>query len=411
MTDPFVGPARRSSASTRARSRPACTSTTRRSRRRSASGACSGCTPTSARRSRASARATSPPRSASSDAHRRHALRPERADRARDDGLPGAGDLGRDRAEDQGRRGEARPGAWAGWPTRIRRSGSPSTRRPARRSSRGWASSTWRSSSTGCCASSRSRPTSGRPQVAYRETIRRKAEAEGRYVRQTGGRGQYGHVEIEVEPREPGKGFVVREQDRRRRRCRGSSSRPSRRASGRRWRRGVLAGYPVVDVKVTLIDGSLPRRRLVRDGVQDRGLDGVQGGGAARPSPVLLEPIMQVEVVTPEEYMGDVIGDLSVAARPDRVGMEARGTLAGDPRARCRSPACSATRPTCAPLPRGAPPTRCSSPTTSRSRPAWPKRSWPRWPGEPRPRGLPLSERLGRTDEWPRRSSSGRSRT
>ena len=96
----------------------------------------------------------------------------------------------------------------------------------------------------------------GKPQVAYRETITQAAEAEGKYIRQTGGRGQYGHVLAAGLPNEPGKGFVVREQDRRRRRSPASSSRRSSRAFAEAMSPGVLAGYPMVDVKVELFDGS-----------------------------------------------------------------------------------------------------------------------------------------------------------
>ena len=149
----------------------------------------------------------------------------------------------------------------------------------------------------------------GKPQVAYRETIRSVIEQEGKYVRQTGGRGQYGHVWLKLEPQEPGTGYEfvnkivggvipkeyipavdkgVQEQ----------------------LENGVLAGYPVLDIKVTLFDGSF------HDVDSNEMAFKIAGSQCAREAvrkanPVLLEPVMKVEVVTPEEYMGDVMGDLN----------------------------------------------------------------------------------------------------
>jgi elongation factor G len=149
----------------------------------------------------------------------------------------------------------------------------------------------------------------GAPQVAYRETIRRTVEQEGKFVRQSGGRGQYGHVWIRIEPREPGAGYEfengivggvvpreyipavdkgVREQ----------------------MQNGVVAGYPVVDVKVTLFDGSYHEVDSSEMAFKLAGSLGFKEG-ALKASPALLEPVMKVEVVTPEEYMGDVMGDLN----------------------------------------------------------------------------------------------------
>jgi elongation factor G len=149
----------------------------------------------------------------------------------------------------------------------------------------------------------------GKPQVSYRETIRKSVEQEGKYIRQTGGRGQYGHVWLRIEPAETGSGIAfanelvggvvpkeyvpaiekgVREQA----------------------QNGVLAGYPVVDVKVTVFDGSY---HDVDSNEMAFKIAASQcfKAGAAKASAVLLEPIMQVEVVTPEDYMGDVVGDLN----------------------------------------------------------------------------------------------------
>lgn len=149
----------------------------------------------------------------------------------------------------------------------------------------------------------------GKPQVAYRETLKAKVEQEGKFVRQSGGRGQYGHVWLKLEPQEPGAGYEfvnaivggvipkeyipavdkgVQEQ----------------------LQNGVIAGYPVVDVKVTLFDGSF------HDVDSSEMAFKIAGSmcfkqGALKAKPVLLEPIMSVEVVTPEDYMGDVMGDLN----------------------------------------------------------------------------------------------------
>ena len=149
----------------------------------------------------------------------------------------------------------------------------------------------------------------GRPQVAYRETIRKTVEQEGRFVRQSGGRGQYGHVYLKIEPAEPGSGYEfvnaisggvvpreyipavdkgVREQ----------------------MENGVIAGYPVVDCKVTLYDGSYHDVDSSEMAFKIAGSMGFREG-SQKANPVLLEPIMKVEVVTPEDYMGDVMGDLN----------------------------------------------------------------------------------------------------
>ncbi len=163
----------------------------------------------------------------------------------------------------------------------------------------------------------------GRPQVAYRETIRRKAEARGRFVRQTGGRGQYGDVEIEIEPIESGKGFVFENKI-----VGGSIPREYIPAVEKGIREamesGVLAGYPMVDIQVSLLDGSYHEVDSSEMAFKIAGSMGFKDA-ARRAGPVLLEPLMQVEVVTPEEYMGAVHGDL--AARRGRiVSMEARGS-------------------------------------------------------------------------------------
>src|SRR5207244_2540004 len=155
----------------------------------------------------------------------------------------------------------------------------------------------------------------GKPQVAYRETIRKAAEAQGRYVRQTGGRGQYGDVYLEVEPNEPGKGFEFENKI-----IGGSIPREYIPAVEKGIREaldtGVLAGYPIVDIKVRLTDGSYHDVDSSEMGFKE---------ACRRAKPVLLEPVMDVEVVTPEEYMGAIVGDLN-SRRGRIVSMEARGS-------------------------------------------------------------------------------------
>ncbi len=148
----------------------------------------------------------------------------------------------------------------------------------------------------------------GKPQVSYKETIRRKADAECRYVRQTGGRGQYGHVKITVEPSDPGAGFefvnaivggsIPREY-----------IKPVRQGITGAMTSGVLAGYEVRDIKVTLYDGSFHEVDSSEMAFKIAGSIALKDG-CRKASPVLLEPVMQVEVVLPEEYTGDVMGDL-----------------------------------------------------------------------------------------------------
>ncbi|MCE1229710.1 MAG: elongation factor G [Firmicutes bacterium] len=149
----------------------------------------------------------------------------------------------------------------------------------------------------------------GKPQVAYRETIRKKVDAEGKFVRQSGGRGQYGHVKITLEPNEAGKGYefvnnivggVVPKE----------YIKPVDQGIQEATNSGVLAGFPVVDVKVTLFDGSYHE---VDSNEMAFKIAGSMAFKAAseKASPVLLEPIMAVEVETPEDYMGDVIGNLN----------------------------------------------------------------------------------------------------
>ncbi|MCC7202458.1 MAG: elongation factor G [Nitrospirae bacterium] len=149
----------------------------------------------------------------------------------------------------------------------------------------------------------------GKPQVAYRETIRGKVESEGKYIRQTGGRGQYGHVWITVEPQAPGDGFVFENKI-----VGGSIPREYIPAVEKGIREaldsGVLAGYPVVDIKVSLFDGSYHDVDSSEMAFKIAGSMAFKDG-ARKANPVLLEPVMSLEVTVPEEYMGDVIGDIN----------------------------------------------------------------------------------------------------
>jgi len=149
----------------------------------------------------------------------------------------------------------------------------------------------------------------GRPQVAYRETIKKMTEAESKYIRQTGGRGQYGHVILTVEPQEPGKGYEFVNKI-----VGGVIPREYIPAIDKGIKEamtaGTLAGYPVVDVKVTVIDGSFHEVDSSEMAFKIAGSMAFKDA-CKKANPVILEPIMRTEVVVPEEYMGDVIGDLN----------------------------------------------------------------------------------------------------
>ncbi|MGA3243025.1 MAG: elongation factor G [Bacteroidota bacterium] len=149
----------------------------------------------------------------------------------------------------------------------------------------------------------------GKPQVAYKETITKKVEAEGKFIRQSGGRGQFGHVWIEIEPNEKGKGFEFENDI-----VGGSIPReyikPTEEGIIEAMKNGVLAGYPVEDVKVRLFEGSFHAVDSSEMAFKIAGSMAFKEA-ARRAGPAILEPIMAVEVVTPEEYLGDVMGDLS----------------------------------------------------------------------------------------------------
>jgi elongation factor G len=164
----------------------------------------------------------------------------------------------------------------------------------------------------------------GRPQVAYRETISREAQAEGKHVRQTGGHGQYGDVWIRVAPNERGKGFefvnaivggVIPKE----------YIKPVESGIKETLDNGIIAGYPMIDVKVTLFDGSYHEVDSNEMAFKTAGSLAIKEA-ARKASPILLEPVMLVEVTTSEEFYGDVIGDLN-RRRGSILGMESRGSM------------------------------------------------------------------------------------
>jgi elongation factor G len=162
----------------------------------------------------------------------------------------------------------------------------------------------------------------GKPQVAYRETIKKAAKAEGKYVRQSGGRGQYGHVFIEIEPLEAGKGFEFVDKV-----VGGRIPKEFIPAVGKgiaeAINNGIIGGYPVVDVRATLVDGSYHEVDSSEMAFKIAGSKAFKDAMAIADC-TLLEPIMKVDVLIPEDYLGDVIGDLS-SRRAKINGMEPKG--------------------------------------------------------------------------------------
>jgi elongation factor G len=161
----------------------------------------------------------------------------------------------------------------------------------------------------------------GKPQVAYKETIRRKVEVEGKFVRQSGGKGQYGHVWLKLEPQEPGAGFEFVNKI-----VGGAIPKEYIGAVGQgveeALANGVIGGYQVLDVKVTLFDGSYHEVDSSEMAFKIAGSMAFKDG-MRKADPALLEPIMKIEVTVPEDYMGDVLGDIN--SRRGRIeGMEAR---------------------------------------------------------------------------------------
>ena len=162
----------------------------------------------------------------------------------------------------------------------------------------------------------------GKPQVAYKETIRNKVRAEGKFIRQSGGRGQYGHAILEMEPLEPGSGVVFESK------IVGGAVpkeyiKPIEEGIREAANSGILAGYPVIDFKATLVDGSYHEVDSSEMAFKIAGSMAFKDG-CKKGKSVILEPIMKVEITVPEEYMGDVIGDIN-SRRGRMEGMEARG--------------------------------------------------------------------------------------
>ena len=162
----------------------------------------------------------------------------------------------------------------------------------------------------------------GRPQVAYRETIKKSAEAEGKYIRQSGGRGQYGHCWLRLEPNEKGKGFEFINE------IKGGIIPQEyipaiQKGVKEALDRGVVAGYPLVDIKVAVYDGSYHEVDSSEAAFKIAGSMALQEG-VKRADPVILEPIMKVEVVSPEQFMGDIVGDIN-AKRGQIQEIEDRG--------------------------------------------------------------------------------------
>ena len=206
--------------------------------------------------------------------------------------------------------------------------------------------------------------TVGKPQVAYKETLTQAADGDGRFIRQTGGRGQYGHAKIRLVPLPPGTGYQFENET-----TGGLIPReyikPIDEGIKEALTRGVLAGYPIDDVRIELYDGSYHDVDSSEMAFKIAGSMAFQDA-AKKAKPVLMEPIMRVEVVCPKDYLGDVMGNLAsrrgrIQAQENRGGTEIIS-------ARCRSARCLVTRRTSARGPRGAPPTRCISIATSRRR-------------------------------------------
>ena len=164
----------------------------------------------------------------------------------------------------------------------------------------------------------------GRPQVAYREALTKKVTVEGRFVRQSGGRGQYGVVELEVEPQERGAGFLFENKT-----VGGSVPKefvgPTEAGVKDALETGPVGGYPVVDVRVALVDGATHPVDSSEMAFRMAGIEGMRKAMDLA-EPVMLEPIMKAEVRTPEEFFGDVLGDIN-SRRGQVLDVEAFGTL------------------------------------------------------------------------------------
>ena len=216
----------------------------------------------------------------------------------------------------------------------------------------------------------------GKPQVNYRETIRSNSEAEGKYIRQTGGSGNYGHAKIRIEPNEPGKGYEFSND------TKGGTIpkeyiKPIDQGIQEAMQGGILAGYEMVDIKVSLYDGSYHDVDSNEMAFKIAGSMAFKEA-ARKAKPVLLEPVMAVEVTVPEEYMGTIIGDLN--SRRGRIeGMEMVGGVQAI-KAPCRCRICSATPRRCVDRPRAARTSPWSSSSMKKRRARSLKKSSPRSP-------------------------------
>ena len=277
--------------------------------------------------------------------HRRHPVRPGPPDHPRVDDLPRAGHRGQDRAEDEGRPGQARAR-----PPAPGRGGSdlPRPHRPGDGETliAGMGELHLDVLVDRMVREFKVAANVGKPQVSYRETIRRAAEGNGRFVRQTGGKGQYGHAVIKLEPAEKGTGYEFVDKI-----VGGTIPReyikPVDQGIRETLATGIYAGYPMVDVKVTALRRVVPRRRLVGDGVQDRRFDGDQGcRREGRPG----HPRADHEGRGPHArgVHGRRHRRPQQPPRPDR-GDGVAGIDPGRPRVRARSPRCSGTSRTCGP--------------------------------------------------------------
>jgi elongation factor G len=261
---------------------------------------------------------------------------PAERDHAREDGVPRAGDSRRRRAEDQGRSGED------GCRAQSPRAGRPVVPRAHRRGIGQTIISGMGELHLEILVDRMKREFGveanvGAPQVAYREAIRKPVEVEGKFIKQSGGRGQYGHVWIRMEP-DPGKGFQFVDAVKG-----GNVPREFIPAVEKGLKEtlpnGVLAGFPVVDVKVTLFDGSSHDVDSNENAFKMAASMAFKDG-MSKASPVLLEPMMAVEVETPEDFMGNVVGDLSSrrgndpgdGRSPDRQGDQGRSSARRDVR-------------------------------------------------------------------------------
>ena len=232
---------------------------------------------------------------------------------------------------------------------------------PARRSSRAWVNSILRSFGTACSANSRSTPTAGKPQIAYRETITASATGEGKLIKQSGGRGQYGHVVVNGGSRQRTRQRPLhREQSRRRDDSRRNTSRLVKKGIEEAVLNGVIGGYPVIDVNVEIIDGSYHDVDSNELAFKLAAIFAMKDG-FKKAKAILLEPIMKVEVASPPTSTRETSWGISIAVVRRIISTrDQRPSTTNPSTRRCRSPRCSGMRPPSAPCRKGAPPIRWS---------------------------------------------------